>query len=606
MEALDAADPRQIGEYRLLRRLGAGGMGQVYLGRTAGGRTVAVKTVHREFAADHEFRVRFRQEVSAARRVGGRWTAPVLDADTESERPWVATAYVAGPSLTAAVREFGPLPATALRVLGAGLAEALAAVHGLGLVHRDVKPSNVLLALDGPRLIDFGITRSLDAATALTRSGFVIGSPGYLSPEQAQGLPSGPAGDVFSLGAVLAFAATGSAPFGEGLSTPALLYRVVHEDPDLDRLASHEPELRALIAACLAKDPASRPTPDQVREALTTAGGGPASAPGAGPGGAGRLGGDWLPPAVAGALARLAVELLDLDAATGAVAGEPAASSGSGSRYAPVGGAASGAPPAPAGAAPGAPTGRFGPPLPWVAPAPPAAGPPGRAPTAAATALPGPPAHGYPGADGHPGASTPPGAPVGREARRRRGLVTAAVLAVAAAGLTTWLVQGWGSDQGGRGSANPGADGAASPTAAHTSPGAEPTAATSGPVGTPSDTAAPPPGGQVPAGYLGTWAGILTTPALPLQADFRITIGQGEKDGPVATIHNNTGAGTPYCDSTALLISAEAQRLVLKTSPTTGLSGCVANPALQVYTRNTDGSLHLEVDGFTGDLAPRR
>lgn len=290
MEALDAADPRQIGQYRLLRRLGAGGMGQVYLGRTAGGRTVAVKTVHREYAADHEFRVRFRQEVSAARRVGGRWTAPVLDADTEGERPWVATAYVAGPSLATAVREFGPLPGPAVRVLALGLAEALAAVHALGLVHRDVKPSNVLLALDGPRLIDFGITRSLDAATALTRTGFVIGSPGFLSPEQAQGLPSGPASDVFSLGAVLAYAATGIAPFGSDTGAPALLYRVVHEEPDLGRLGGQEPEFLELLTACLAKDPGRRPTPERLRELLA-----PASGPGAGPA-ANRLGGTGCPP----------------------------------------------------------------------------------------------------------------------------------------------------------------------------------------------------------------------------------------------------------------------------------------------------------------------
>ncbi|MEV8094322.1 serine/threonine-protein kinase [Kitasatospora sp. NPDC085879] len=297
MEPLGAADPARVGAYRLLGRLGAGGMGRVYLGRTAGGRTVAVKVVRGELADDPEFRARFRQEVAAARLVGGRWTAPVLDADTEGDHPWVASGYVAGPSLDAAVRRHGPLPVPAVHTLGAALAEALEQVHGLGLVHRDVKPSNVLLALDGPRLIDFGIARALDAATALTRSGYVVGSPGYLSPEQAAGEPAGPAGDVFSLGAVLAFAATGTAPFGEGVSAAVLLYRVLHEEPDLDGLTG---PLYEAVRACLAKHAADRPTPAALRALL---------APGASP-----ASGDWLPSAVSAAVARSAVGLLDLEA----------------------------------------------------------------------------------------------------------------------------------------------------------------------------------------------------------------------------------------------------------------------------------------------------
>ncbi|MET9615439.1 serine/threonine-protein kinase [Kitasatospora indigofera] len=587
MEALDAADPRQIGQYRLLRRLGAGGMGQVYLGRTAGGRTVAVKTVHREYAADHEFRVRFRQEVSAARQVGGRWTAPVLDADTEGERPWVATAYVAGPSLATAVREFGPLPGPAVRVLALGLAEALAAVHGLGLVHRDVKPSNVLLALDGPRLIDFGITRSLDAATALTQSGFVIGSPGYLAPEQAQGLPSGPAGDVFSLGAVLAYAATGTAPFGSDSSAPALLYRVVHEEPDLGRLLPQDAEFRELLTACLAKEPERRPTPERLREVLS-----PASGPGAGRA-ANRLGGDWLPPAVAGSLARLAVELLDLDSAAGPAApgeglpagvGRPATGREPGPAPTAPGHSGPGAPGA-AGTpgAPGAPSGRFGPPEPWVSPPPPATAP-------------GP----WPG---QPGAGTttgvnPPGTPRTPAVPLRRALLVAVLPVVALAGLAGWLVHARGSSSGRVDGAPPAATG---PSTAG-SPGATPSATGSAAGADPAGQQA----GLVPAEYLGTWSGVLTSPAVALRADFRITIGQGGKDDPVGSIHNNTGAGTPYCDSSALLISVGADRLVLRTAPTSGLSGCVANPARQIYTRNGDGSLHLEVDGFTGDLAAQR
>ncbi|MFJ5922979.1 serine/threonine-protein kinase [Kitasatospora sp. NPDC092948] len=298
MERLTADDPSTIGEYRLLRRLGAGGMGRVYLGRTAGGRTVAVKAVRPELADDPEFRARFRQEVSAARRVGGRWTAPVLDADTEGSRPWVATGYIAGPSLGAAVHTGGPLPTASVHALGARLAEALEQVHALGLVHRDVKPSNVLLTLDGPRLIDFGVARALDAAASLTHSGYVVGSPGFMSPEQAAGSPVGPAGDVFSLGALLAFAATGAAPFGEGVSAAVLLYRVLHEEPDLRGL---DGDLRGTVTDCLAKDPARRPTPAELRARLAP--------------GAAAVGPEtWLPGPLAAAVGRAAVELLDLEA----------------------------------------------------------------------------------------------------------------------------------------------------------------------------------------------------------------------------------------------------------------------------------------------------
>lgn len=212
MQPLEAGEPRTIGAYRLLGRLGAGGMGRVYLGRSAGGRTVAVKIVHPHFASDEEFRARFRREVEAARRVGGEWTAPVLDADPDAPVPWVATGYVAGPSLDRAVASHGPLPQACVRAVGAGLARALVAVHGLGLVHRDVKPSNVMLTLDGPRLIDFGIARATDGTASLTSTGVSIGSPGYMSPEQILGKGVTAAADVFSLGAVLAFAASGRPP----------------------------------------------------------------------------------------------------------------------------------------------------------------------------------------------------------------------------------------------------------------------------------------------------------------------------------------------------------------------------------------------------------
>ncbi|MZE76444.1 protein kinase, partial [Streptomyces sp. SID5475] len=260
MQPLDTQDPRAIGPYRLLGRLGAGGMGRVYLGRSAGGRTVAVKVVHPHFAADRQFRERFRREVESARRVGGSWTAPVLDADPEAAVPWVATGYVAGPALSEAVAAVGPLPEHTVRVLGAGLAEALAAVHGLGLVHRDVKPSNVLLTMDGPRLIDFGIARATDATASLTASGVFIGSPGYMSPEQILGREVTGASDVFSLGAVLAYAARGSDPF-PGDSSASLLYKVVHDEPELEGL---EGELRELVACCLGKDPVGRPHPAEL------------------------------------------------------------------------------------------------------------------------------------------------------------------------------------------------------------------------------------------------------------------------------------------------------------------------------------------------------
>ncbi|MEV7447115.1 serine/threonine-protein kinase, partial [Streptomyces sp. NPDC091204] len=295
MQPLEAGEPRTIGAYRLLGRLGAGGMGRVYLGRSAGGRTVAVKIVHPHFAADEEFRARFRREVEAARRVGGEWTAPVLDADPEAPVPWVATGYVAGPSLDRALAAHGPLPESSVRAIGAGLARALVAVHGLGLVHRDVKPSNVMLTLDGPRLIDFGIARATDGTASLTSTGVSVGSPGYMSPEQILGKGITGAADVFSLGAVLAFAATGRPPF-TGDNSATLLYKVVHEPPELGALPAGE--LRELIAACLAKAAAERPSPEAVAAAL----GGALGAPG------------WLPAPLVEEASRAAVALLDLDA----------------------------------------------------------------------------------------------------------------------------------------------------------------------------------------------------------------------------------------------------------------------------------------------------
>ncbi len=259
MHELQPTDPQLIGPYRLRGRLGAGGMGQVFLGRSAGGRPVAVKVVRAHLATDPEFRERFRREIAVARKVSGVYTSPVIDADVDGPMPWLATAYVEGPSLADAVSQHGPLPPRSVLALAAGLAEGLSAIHAAGVVHRDLKPANVLLAEDGPRVIDFGISRAVEAS-ALTHTGLVVGSPGFMSPEQAEGRLVGPPSDIFSLGAVLAFAATGEGPFGTG-STPALVYRVVYSPPNLDHLPA---EVRPLVERCLAKDPAQRPTAAQL------------------------------------------------------------------------------------------------------------------------------------------------------------------------------------------------------------------------------------------------------------------------------------------------------------------------------------------------------
>ncbi|HEX6342932.1 serine/threonine-protein kinase [Umezawaea sp.] len=256
MQPLPVDGPQRIGDYVLLRGLGKGAMGAVYLGRSRGGRPVAVKVARAELAESPAFRERFRREVDMARSVGGFWTAAVVDADPDADRPWMATEYVVGPNLQQAVETHGPLPEQSVRRLAAGLAEALVAIHGAGLVHRDLKPSNVLLASDGPRVIDFGIARALEHS-ALTEAGVVFGTPGFLSPEQVTGTRIGPQSDVFALGAVLVYAATGRGPFGDG-STASLVYRVVHQEPDL---AHVPPALVPLIVPCLVRDPDHRPTP---------------------------------------------------------------------------------------------------------------------------------------------------------------------------------------------------------------------------------------------------------------------------------------------------------------------------------------------------------
>jgi serine/threonine protein kinase len=267
LTALRDTDPRRVGPLRVLGVLGSGTTGRVYLAHTPGRRPVAVKVVHPEFADDREFRRRFRREVDAARKVHGLCTAQVVDADPGAPRPWLATAYVPGPSLHHAVTEHGPLPAATVRQLAAGIGEALRAIHAVGIVHRDLTPTNVLLAADGPKVIDFGLAHTTEASH-LTHTGARLGTAAFMAPEQALGKRVGPAADVYALGAVLAFAATGSPPHGDG-PAEAVLYRVVHEPPDLDRI--DDDELREVIADCLVKDAEKRLGLDQVLARLAPA-----------------------------------------------------------------------------------------------------------------------------------------------------------------------------------------------------------------------------------------------------------------------------------------------------------------------------------------------
>jgi hypothetical protein len=573
MQPLGDGEPTSVGPYRLLGRLGSGGMGRVYLGRSAGGRTVAVKIVHPHLALDEEFRARFRREVAAARRVGGAWTAPVLDADPEATVPWVATGYAAGPSLAAAVASGGPLPEHSVRVLGAGLAEALGAVHELGLVHRDVKPSNVLLTVDGPLLIDFGIARATDGTASLTSTGVSVGSPGYMAPEQILGRGASGAADVFSLGAVLVYAATGRSPF-PGDSSAALLYKVVHEEPELgspqDGLRG---ELRAVAEACLAKDPAARPSPSEVARRLA-------------PEGAARLvAGGWLPAALVEQLGRSAVQLLNLE---GTQAGaEPAV-------FGPVGfsgavltsgepaGTASGSTPA-AGAPPASP-GVFGPPpVMDASPATPAtpAPPADRAGRSAAgsSLLPVPtPRDAGPASAGAgrgrlsvtvAGAATPGEGGRGRRLSCTVALAVAGAMAAVTVGsvLLFHLLPGDGGQDTEAGSdassalptpaASPGATGGGTPAA---SPGAT---AGQSPTASPSPGATEAPSaGVLPARYVGTWEGQGSglDGALPM-GTFRVTVRQAAVGGKLGELRQTDVLGG-VCVDVLTLTQVTAKEVV--------------------------------------------
>jgi serine/threonine protein kinase len=530
---LRAEDPVAVGGYRLLGTLGAGGMGRVYLARSQGGRTVAVKVIRPEYADEPAFRSRFRREVDAARRVGGRWTAALLDADAGSERPYLVTAYIPGPSLGRAVADRGPLPGPTVRALGAGLAEALIAVHDAGLVHRDLKPSNVLLSLDGPRVIDFGISRAIDASV-LTTSGAVVGSPAFMSPEQVHGGEIGPASDVFSLGSVLVFAAAGAGPF-DGQAVASVLHNVLTREPDLDAMPVN---LRDLTRACLHKDPAERPTPRAVLSALAP------------DGAAALMTAAWLPADLVANLSRQAVALLDLDTPS-----DPGLGS---TPLPPMGTPAPGGPPTPGGTSapirtpvPGntaplrntapprntAPRGNTGPPSGSVPPAgyaspydypPPTYGAPGSGPPA--SPVPGA-GFGPPAAGVHPGlvaASAPPHhpgslpAPPGTPGAARPGPPgnrppRGALIAVAAAGvlglaiivvLAVLLAM-----HAHRSSGSDGTD-----LDARTSePGLSPAVTDpSRPSSTPEAPSSPAAAGTLrpgplPAGYVGTWQGDVTT-----------------------------------------------------------------------------------------------
>ncbi|MFC8642260.1 serine/threonine-protein kinase [[Kitasatospora] papulosa] len=510
MQPLEAGEPHTIGAYRLLGRLGAGGMGRVYLGRSTGGRTVAVKVVHPHFALDEQFRARFRREVEAARRLGARWTAPVLDADPEAAVPWVATGYVAGPPLSDAVTRYGPLPEYAVRTLGAGLGEALDAVHAHGLIHRDVKPSNVLLALDGPRLIDFGIARALGATVSLTSTGVSVGSPGYMAPEQIRGLDISGAADVFSLGAVLAYAATGTAPF-PGDSSAVLLYKVVHEEPELGDL---EGELRELVAGCLAKDPADRPAPAELARTLAPSGAAALVAPG------------WLPGPLVREVSRSAVALLDLEPQEAPVQSGPV----------PFSNASLGS------AAPGT----FGPPLP-----PPPAGPPATADTAGE--------HGTGGArvavtmDAGPRTGTRPG----RRISCTVALAVAGALAVATVGVATLgdLFTGGGGDD------DRGSDAAGPPSATGSRDPAdsgEPT-----PSGTSSGAAAV---SAVPKTFAGTWKGSATERSGAPHGTVTAVFVEGKKGEEVVRLSYRFDAlgTTVVCKGVGTLVSGTATQLKIR------------------------------------------
>ncbi|MFJ3768860.1 serine/threonine-protein kinase [Streptomyces sp. NPDC090082] len=457
-QPLAADDPTTVAGYRLAARLGAGGMGKVYLSYTPGGRAVAIKLIRPEFGEDAEFRRRFAQEVRSAQRVQGLFTAPVIDADPDGAQPWLATAYVPGPSLADAVVAHGALPVETVLLLVAGMAEALHVIHGAGIVHRDLKPSNVLLAADGPRVIDFGIAHAADA-TSLTGSGVTIGTPSFMAPEQAAGRPVTGATDVFALGQVAAYAATGVPAFGEGTGH-GVLYRIVHEQPDLSAVPER---LAELVTRCLAKDPEDRPTLTEIIRLCQAANAATVL----------RRPEDWLPGAVSAEISARTAAPAPPQAPPPPTVAPSAAPAG----WSPTVPAAPSSPPstppsappsAPPASPPSTPPPGFGPP-PSTAPAvayAPTQGPggPGYAPSHGPVGPPHPPQQ-WPGRPAPTGYGTRPPQPPGQKKNGGRGLLIAlaAVLAFAVAGGATAYVvlkdEDGGTASGPDGTSSPGTRG---------------------------------------------------------------------------------------------------------------------------------------------------
>ncbi|WNF27894.1 serine/threonine-protein kinase [Streptomyces sp. C11-1] len=583
MDKLGAEDPHRIGAYRLLGRLGEGGMGQVFLARSDRGRTVALKLVRRELAERPEFRARFRQEVHAAHRVGGTWTAPVLDSDTEAPVPWVATGYVAGPSLqrivsgrpgtpVAASGAYGSLPVRSVRFLGSGLAHALQHIHGAGLIHRDLKPSNVLLTIDGPRVIDFGIARALDSVPDgdLTRTGAIVGSPGFMAPEQVRGERVTTACDVFCLGSVLAYAASGRLPFGSADSggPHALMFRIAQEDPDLTGVPE---ELADVVRDCLAKDPAARPGPDEI---LARLGGAEADEP-------------WLPGILIAQLGRHAVELLDAE--------DPEAPQAPQAPAAPAALQASVPPPAPAAPPP--------------ASAPPHPNPP---PYPHAHAHPQPPPYPHPHG---PTAEQPfspayftPAPPPARD--RRSAGATAALIAVAVvvaigAGGSVYAFMkdgGMGTTISPDASSSTDANG---PNSTNDTGSANGDSGGNGGSGGSGDNGTTDSEGTVPRVYLGTWSGSIPGDQGP--STRTLTIRQGDVGDPVLslTAEGPLSSGSTYhCEFSARLAARPTADGPVRIGPSAVSSGepatsCSPGKATEL-TLLPDGTLRRTVTG-TGE-----
>ncbi|MGW4770682.1 protein kinase domain-containing protein [Nocardia sp. NPDC004278] len=571
MRPLGTDDPTRIGDYRLLGLLGAGGMGRVYLGRSAGGRTVAVKVIRPDLIGD-EYRERFRREVTAARRVGGKFTAQVLDADVDATPPWLATGYVAGFSLTDAVEQFGTFSENTLLVLAHGLAEALIAVHGAGIVHRDLKPSNVLLAVDGPKVIDFGIARGAEDS-ALTTTGNVIGSPGFMCPEQVVGPAMGPEGDVFALGGVLVYAATGQGPFGSG-ETVQMLYRVVYEEP---RLAAVPERLRPLIAACLHKDVAARPTPHQLLDQLA------------------ELGvperGGWLPAPVLEEVSRRAVALLDLESVELPQVGfaqpaqDPSRSAPTVSRPVPQSNSGPHTPPpnsGPVGAGQGSAdtvawrAGRTGGSNVY-APYPPAYDRSGPQPAYAA----GPPPGQHPN---HPAAQP-------KRRGRRTALIIAAVVVGVVVAVGAFVI---GTQLNGKSS-----DSATANRSATVSTTSDATDSASPSTTEVSRTATA--GTSVPEAFVGTWTG--TARDALATFDIELTIRDGNIGEEIATSSNTGQASRSRCERAERLTSVTGNEIAFVARLSGGANGCMDEGSVSKVVLQSDGSVSYSFSGgFSGLL----